>query len=105
VRRNRECLDAIRLKPRVLRDVRSIDTRLELLGEPLEFPILLAPTGFQGLFIPRRDRAAARGAEAARTIYCASTVATTAIADIARAAPRDSGSSSTRRAITASRAS
>src|SRR5215471_13011777 len=31
LRRNRECLDAIRLKPRMLRDVHAIDTRLELL--------------------------------------------------------------------------
>jgi len=85
VRRNRECLDAIRLKPRVLRDVRTIDTKLELLGEPLEFPILLAPAGFQGLFHPEGERAAVRGAEAARTIYVASTVATTAIGEIARA--------------------
>jgi 4-hydroxymandelate oxidase len=85
MRRNRECLDAIRIKPRVLRDVRSIDTRLELLGDPLEFPVLLAPTGFQGLYHPLGEIAAARGAEAARTIYIASTVANTAIADIARA--------------------
>jgi 4-hydroxymandelate oxidase len=85
LRRNRECLDAIRLRPRVLRDVRAIDTRLELLGEPLEFPILLAPTGFQRLYHPEGEIAAARGAGAAHAIYIASTVANTAIGDIARA--------------------
>jgi len=85
LRRNRECLDAIRLKPRVLRDVRSIDTRLELLGEPLEFPILLAPAGSQRLFHPDGEIEAARGADAARAIYTVSTVANTSIEDIAGA--------------------
>jgi 4-hydroxymandelate oxidase len=85
LRRNRECLDAIRLKPRMLRDVSSIDTRLELLGEKLDFPILLAPTGFQGLYHPEGEIPAARGAAAARTIYVASTVANTPIGEIARA--------------------
>ena len=85
LRRNRECLDAIGLKPRVLRDVRTIDTRLELLGEPLDFPILLAPAGSQRLFHPDGEIEAARGAEAARAIYTVSTVANTSIEDIARA--------------------
>jgi 4-hydroxymandelate oxidase len=85
LRRNRECLDAIGLKPRVLRDVRTIDTRLELLGEPLDFPILLTPAGSQRLFHPDGEIEAARGAEAARTIYTVSTVANTSIEDIARA--------------------
>ncbi len=85
LRRNRECLDAIRLAPRVLRDVRAIDTRLELLGETLDFPILLAPAGFQRLFHPEGEIAAVRGAAEAGAILVASTVATTSIEDMARA--------------------
>jgi len=83
LRRNRERLDAILLKPRVLRDVRTIDTRLELLGESLDFPILLAPAGSQRLFHPGGEIEAARGAEAAHAIYTVSTVANTAFEDIA----------------------
>ena len=49
LRRNREAFDAIRLKPRVLVDVSALDTRLELFGQKLDFPILLAPVAGQGL--------------------------------------------------------
>ena len=35
---------ALRLRPRVLRDVRSVDTSLTLLGAPARMPIMLAPT-------------------------------------------------------------
>jgi 4-hydroxymandelate oxidase len=85
LRRNRECLDAILLKPRVLCDVSAIDTRLTLLGEPLDFPILLAPTGSQRLYHPGGEIEAARGAETAGAVYVASTVANTAIEEIGRA--------------------
>ena len=39
LRRNREAFDSIRLRPRVLVDVSRIDTRLELFGQKLDFPI------------------------------------------------------------------
>ena len=87
-RRNRECLDAIRLNPRVLRDVRSVDTRLELLSEPLDFPILLAPTGFHRLFHAEGELATARGAAAAGALLVVSTVATTSLEEVARAGGR-----------------
>src|SRR5579864_2857138 len=41
-RRNRAAFDEILLKPRVLVDVSQLDTRIELLGHTLDFPILLA---------------------------------------------------------------
>ena len=87
LRRNREAFEAIRLAPRMLVDVGRIDTRLELLSERLDFPILLAPTGFQRLFHDEGEKATARGAAAAGALYVASTAATTAIEDIAAAAP------------------
>ena len=36
----------IEFKPRVLRDVSEIDTTTTLLGEPMAFPFIAAPTGF-----------------------------------------------------------
>src|SRR4026207_1247947 len=41
VRWNRTGFDRIRLRPRVLRDVAAIDTRLTLFGRERPFPILL----------------------------------------------------------------
>ncbi|MGH9784332.1 MAG: alpha-hydroxy-acid oxidizing protein, partial [Terriglobia bacterium] len=52
LRRNRECFDEIRLQPRVLAGVGRIDTGLELFGERLDYPILLAPCAYQKLFHP-----------------------------------------------------
>src|SRR5207244_13515870 len=64
LRRNREAFDAIRLRPRVLVDVSRIDTRLELFGQRLDFPILLAPVAGQGRVHTRAEPEAARGASA-----------------------------------------
>ena len=86
LRWNREAYDHIRLKPRVLVDVSRIDTRINLLGAELPFPILLAPTGGQGFIHPDGDAEAARGAGAARATYVVSSSASMRVEDIARAA-------------------
>lgn len=86
LRWNRERWDAVRLHPRVLVDVGSIETGLDLLGCALEFPILLAPTGFQRLFHPEGELATVRGAHRAGALTCASTAATTTIEEVGAAA-------------------
>lgn len=86
LRRNRECYDAIRLKPRVLVDVSKLDTTLELCGQKLDFPILLAPVAYHKLVHPEGERATARGAGAARATLVVSSFATTAIEKVAQAA-------------------
>ena len=45
LRRNRACIDALALRQRVLVDVREIDLRTSLLGQPLAFPVFPAPVG------------------------------------------------------------
>ena len=87
LRRNREAWNEVTLAPRVLRDVSRVDLSLELLGQGLDFPILLAPTGYQGLMHPGGEREAARGAAAANAVYVVSSVANTPLDEIARAAP------------------
>ena len=52
LRWNREAFDRIRLRPRVLRDVATVDTRVTLLGRDLAFPILLAPTAYNRVLHP-----------------------------------------------------
>ena len=51
----------LRLRPRVLRDIADVDTRVTLLGNELPFPILVAPTGRHKLFNPEGEAATARG--------------------------------------------
>ena len=83
---NREAYDHIRLKPRVLVDVSKVDTRVRLFGTDLPFPIILAPTGGQGLIMPQGDLVAVRGAGAAKATYVISSSAGMKIEDIAKAA-------------------
>jgi 4-hydroxymandelate oxidase len=84
LRWNREAWQQIRLRPRVLIDVSSVDTRVALLGQELPFPILLAPTGAQGLIYPDGDLAAAAGAAAAQATLVVSSSASLPIEQIAR---------------------
>ncbi len=82
LRRNRDALDALQLKPRVLVDVTRIDTSCTLLGYKIEHPILLAPTSSHLLAHPEAETETARGAAAAKTIMVASTVSNRSIEDI-----------------------
>jgi 4-hydroxymandelate oxidase len=86
LRRNREALDALQLKPRVLVDVNRIDTSCTLLGYKMAHPILLAPTSSHLLAHPDAEVATARGAGLAETIMVASTVSNRSIEDICKAA-------------------
>jgi 4-hydroxymandelate oxidase len=82
--RNRAALEAIRLKPRVLRDVTRIDTRTTLFGREHRMPVLLAPTGYHRVFHPEGECETARGAAQAGVTMVVSTVATTSLEDVAR---------------------
>jgi 4-hydroxymandelate oxidase len=86
LRANRSAYGEIFLRPRVLQDVGTVDTSLELLGERLSVPILLAPTAFQKLADPQGELAPARAARSGGSLLVASTLSTTPIEDVARAA-------------------
>ena len=86
LRWNREAFDRIRLRPRVLRDVSTVDTRVALLGRELAFPILLAPTAYHRVLHPEGELATARGAAEAGATWIVSMGTTTALGDLARAA-------------------
>jgi 4-hydroxymandelate oxidase len=58
----------LRLRPRVLRDVSSVDTSTELLGSPLRSPVLVAPTAFHSLAHPEGELATARGTREAGSL-------------------------------------
>jgi 4-hydroxymandelate oxidase len=73
----------LRLLPRVLRDVATIDTSTSLLGQELATPIMVAPTGRHRLFHPEGERATARGATAAGAVYVLATSSTVSIEDVA----------------------
>lgn len=77
----------IKLMPRVLVDVSTIDTTITALGQTLSMPTMLAPTAFNKLAHPEGETAAARAAAGAGTLMVASTIATCTLEEIAQAAP------------------
>ena len=62
LRRNRAALDAIALRPRVLRDVSKVDATTRFLGMKLRLPVMLAPVGSLESFDPGGAATAGRGA-------------------------------------------
>jgi 4-hydroxymandelate oxidase len=70
---------------RVLQDVEARELGTTVLGFPVRSPILIAPTAYHKLACEEGELATARAAEAAGTIFVASTLATTSLEDIAAA--------------------
>ena len=62
MRANVEDLHGIHLRQRILRDVSDIDLGVDVLGEQLSLPVVLAPVGLIGMFARRGEVQAARAA-------------------------------------------
>jgi len=84
LRWNREAWQQIRLQPRALVDVSNLDTRVTLFGQELPFPILLAPTGAQGLIQYNGDLEVAAGAGAAQATLVISSSGSARVEEVAR---------------------
>src|SRR3989442_616713 len=63
LRRNRQALDAIAFRPRVLRDVSKIDATSTLFGRPVRLPLMLAPIGSIETFAEGGGATAAKASE------------------------------------------
>lgn len=88
LRDNRAAFAARPLMPRPLADVKGGHTRLQLFGEALDHPILLAPVAYQRLFHPDGERASAAAADAQGSLAITSSLASLPFADIVRGLPR-----------------
>jgi 4-hydroxymandelate oxidase len=75
------------LRPRVLRDVSTVSTEANVLGEPVALPVLAAQTAMHTLFWPDGEIATARAVNAAGTVMIVSMAATTSIEAVAAAVP------------------
>ncbi len=86
---NRADWARLRLRPRVLRDVRSIDHSTSLLGARVDHPVIVAPTAYHRLAHPDGEPATARGAREAGARFVLSTRSTTPVEDVAQAMQGD----------------
>ena len=87
VRDNRLALDAIKLRPRVLRDVSKRNQEITLFGKKQKMPVIVAPTGSVGLAWYEGEIALARAAAAAGVPYTMASSSMTAIEKVAASAP------------------
>jgi 4-hydroxymandelate oxidase len=85
LRDNVEAWKRFRLQPRMLVGVGERSAATTVLGSPVRFPVLLAPTAMQRLAHPGGELAPARAAATAGTIMTLSTVATASIEQAAEA--------------------
>lgn len=83
---NRDAFAQWTIYPRLLRHVTAGHTRLDLLGQQLPHPILLAPLAFQKLAHPLGELETARAANAMQSGLIASTLSSHSLEDIARSA-------------------
>jgi isopentenyl diphosphate isomerase/L-lactate dehydrogenase-like FMN-dependent dehydrogenase len=87
MRENRAAFERWVLRPRMLVDVSEVTTATTVFGTGSSMPLLVAPTAFLRMAHPEGELEMARGAAAAGTVLCLSTLATATIEDVASAAP------------------
>ena len=86
--RNAAAYSDIGLRPRVLTNVKVVDTRTTMLGQRMTVPIFCSPASMVKLAHPDGEKAIARGCRAAGIPQCISTSASFPIAEIVDAVKR-----------------
>jgi L-lactate dehydrogenase (cytochrome) len=79
---NQAAFASVTFRPRILRGIGTVDTTGTLLGRPLSYPLVLAPTGFTRIADPAGELAVARAAERAGLPYALSTLSTRSIEEV-----------------------
>ncbi|KAL1490434.1 hypothetical protein ABEB36_013129 [Hypothenemus hampei] len=84
---NRTSFSKYKIRPRCLRDVSRRDLSSIILGQTVSMPIGISPSAMQRMAHPEGECANVRAAEAMGTVYTLSTIATSSIEEVAKAAP------------------
>src|SRR4051812_16919147 len=79
---NEAAFAAVGFRPRVLRDVSKVEVSSTLLGRPVRYPLVLAPTGFTRIVHPEGELAVARAADRCGLPYTLSTLSTCSIEEV-----------------------
>jgi L-lactate dehydrogenase (cytochrome) len=79
---NQSAFARVTFRPRVLRGVADVSLTSSLLGAPLAYPLVLAPTGFTRIADPEGELAVARAAARAGLPYTLSTLGTRSIEEV-----------------------
>jgi L-lactate dehydrogenase (cytochrome) len=88
LRRNVEDMAALSLRQRVMRDMSSLDTGIQSLGQRFSMPVGLSAVGMAGMYARRGEVQAARAASQAGVPFSLSTVGICSVEEVAQdAAP------------------
>jgi L-lactate dehydrogenase (cytochrome) len=85
--RARQAFADVEFHPRILRDVSTVNTEVQILAGPSALPFGIAPTGFTRMMQSEGERAGAGAAGQAGIPFTLSTMGTTSIEDVAGANP------------------
>src|SRR3954449_12486537 len=88
MRSNVSDLEDVLLRQVVMRDVSERAKDVEVLGQQLKMPVILAPVGLAGMMATRAEVQAARAAEKAGIPFTESTVSICSIEEVAKATSR-----------------
>jgi (S)-mandelate dehydrogenase len=88
LRRNSDAYGQWLFKPRVLKDVSRCSGTTQFFGREAAAPLIVGPTGLNGLFWPRADELLAQAASRARLPFVLSTASTSQLEDVRAAAPQ-----------------
>jgi len=81
--RNTDAFADYELLPTQLSDISNIELGTTVLGQKIDWPVIIAPTGASRLFHHEAERAVVQAAQNFGTLYSLSTLATTTIEDAA----------------------
>lgn len=84
LRHNRDIFRSIRFQPRRLRDMSKRDLSTNIFGTSISAPMVIAPTGLNGVLWPNGDVALARAAAKENLPFCLSTASNVSLEEIAR---------------------
>ena len=85
LRRNVSAFSEYELVPEVLNDVSRVTTATRIFGEPVNWPLMLSPTGLNRMFHRDAELAVARAAASHGLLYSLSTLGTTRLEEVADA--------------------
>ena len=88
LRRNTDAYRQWLFKPRVLTDVSQCSSATQFFGREAAAPLIVGPTGLNGLFWPRADELLAQAASHANLPFVLSTASTSLLEDVRAAAPQ-----------------
>lgn len=86
--RARRAFEDVEFHPSILKDVTNVSTSWDVLGATSAYPVGIAPTGFTRLMHAAGERAGARVAQKFDVPFALSTLGTTSIEEVRKAAPR-----------------